>query len=463
VASPRTDPRDLAAEALLRLERRGGRLRAALDAARRRLGDARDRGLLTELCQGTVRRRGTLDALLATRSSRPLARLDAPVRVALRLALDQALFLDRVPVHAAVDHAVGWCARQVGARPAGYVNGVLRALLRDVEGPARGPEDPRRDVPREDGSALRLRAAVFADPERDAVANLAARYAMPAWLLDRWQARWGIPRAAAIARAGITRPPVTLRARIPRADLEARLAERGVAFRHGPGPDALLPAEGEAARRMALRGDEAVVQDATSQRVAPLLAPRAGEALLDLCAAPGGKSLHLADLLGRGRLVACDVDARKLARLEALPVPRDGLAFECVKLEREGPLPFAPGSFDAVLVDAPCSNTGVLRRRVEARWRLGPRDVDALAALQGTLLDRCVPVLAPGGRIVYSTCSLEPEEDEDVLAAFLARHPDFEGETAFRVWPGREADGGYAALLRAPGGAPGSDEVSGPP
>ncbi len=440
--------RDIAADLLLRVDRKGGRIDQGLEGERERLPDARDRGLLTELAYGCVRRRGTLDAVLASGSKRPVPRLNAAVRVALRLALYQILFLDRVPAHAAVDHAVGWAKGHAGGPRAGYVNGVLRGLLRSIEGPAAGRTNERKDVPREDGSALRFKKNLFPDPAGNLAGNLSTRFGMPQWLVERWLERWGAQRVGQILRAGIQRPPLTVRARTSRDALAAALKEREVAFEAGPGEAALRVADGESAVALVLGSGDAAVQDGTSQRVAPLVEAAPGEVVLDLCAAPGGKTLHLADLMKQGRIVACDVDAERMALLEGLRERMGAIDYETVCLDPEAALPFEPRTFDAILVDAPCSNTGVLRRRVEARWRLRAQDITTLASIQADLLERCLPVLKEGGRIVYSTCSLEPEENEDVVAAFVERHPEFVVEPGFRSWPRAEADGGFGVVLR---------------
>ncbi len=439
--------RDIAADLLLRFDRKGERVSAGLDAARESMADHRERGLLTELAYGCVRRQGTLDALIASASTRPVHLLHASLRTALRLALYQVFFLDRVPSHAAVDHAVGWARGVAGPGRAGFVNGVARNLLRAIEGKARGTDQGRRDIPREDGTAIRMQRDVFPDPADGLGEHLAARYGMPLWLVERWLGAWGEARTLQILRAGIQRPPVTVRARIDRAELMAKLKERDIACDAGPGDTALCLADGEAAVQLTVRSGDAAVQDATSQRVAPAVAPTPGESVLDLCAAPGGKTLHLADLMGSGRIVACDVDAAKVALLEGLAERMGDIDYETVLLEPESKLPFAPESFDAILVDAPCSNTGVLRRRVEARWRLRPKDIASLVRIQAALLARCVPALKPGGRIVYSTCSLEAEENEALVEAFVASHPAFEAKVAFRAWPRENADGGFVAVL----------------
>ncbi|MDA1195221.1 MAG: methyltransferase domain-containing protein [Planctomycetota bacterium] len=444
--------RDLAADLLLRLDRGGGRMKDSLPAARRALVDPRERALLTELAYGTLRRQGTLDAVLASFSSRPIERLNAALRIAIRLGAYQLFFLDRIPNHAAVDHAVGWASKHAGAKRAGFVNGVLRALIRGIAGPATGATESRRDVPREDGGAVRMKGDVFPDPETHAAANLGARYGMPTWSVQRWLRAFGTDRTSDILRAGIGRPPLTLRARGTTEALTAALDERGLAWELRAG--AVCLRGGDEAVEPLLEEGHATVQDATSQRVVPCLALQPGQRVLDLCAAPGGKTLQAADELRQGEVVACDIDPRKIALLEALRPRMGAVNYHVKRVAPEGPLPFEPASFDAVLIDAPCTNTGVYARRVEARWRARPDDAATLAAVQGDLLDRAAGLVRPGGRLVYSTCSIEPAENEGVFEAFLARHVGWTGEVAFRTWPSADGDGGFAAVLMPPVAAP---------
>jgi 16S rRNA (cytosine967-C5)-methyltransferase len=440
--------RDLAAELLLAQDRQGLWVSVGLEAARSQLADPRDRGLLTEMALGCVRQQGTLDAVLASFSSRPVPKLDPALRVALRLGLYQILFLERVPPHAAVDQTMRWARKRAGAKRAGFVNAVLRSVLRDLQGDAEGAEDLRRDVPREDGSALRFGKTVFVDPQRHPHENLGQRFSMPTWLVARWQAAWGAERCAEVLRAACTRPPLSLRPRRGRAALTSALDEYGIDHEDVSESEGVLLRSGEGVVGTLLEEGLAAVQDLTSQRVAPLLAPQEGEDLLDLCAAPGGKALHLADLLGRGTLTACDVDPDKLKALTGLTPLMGEVVYRVHPLPETGALPLPHGGYDGILIDAPCSNTGVLRRRVEARWRLDPEDFAALATIQLSLLERSLPLLRAGGRIVYSTCSLESEENEDVVAAFCAAHPEFHAEPAYREWPGRDADGGCGFVLR---------------
>ncbi|MDJ0974566.1 MAG: transcription antitermination factor NusB [Planctomycetota bacterium] len=442
--------RDHAADLLLEWDKTRAFVREPLAQRRAALSDPRERGLLTELVYGPIRQLGTLDKILERFASRPLRALNAGVRTAVRLGLYQVLYLDRVPAHAAVDHAVGWARGRSGPKRAGFVNGVLRGTLRAVEGKATGEEQLRRDVPRPDGTCVRFKRDVFADPAKDEAANLAQRWSMPRWLVERWVQTFGTLPAIDLLRTGIQRPALGVRARDDAAALLARLAAAGADVRAGPVDGSLVVPSGEAHVLAEVEAGHAAIQDPTSQRVAPLCAAGPGARVLDLCAAPGGKTLHLADLMQSGSVVAADVDAAKVEALKDLAPRMGAVTLETHHLAPAGALPFESGTFDAVLVDAPCTNTGVLRRRVEARWRLTAKDIGALATIQRGLLEAALPLLVPGGRLVYSTCSLEPEENEVVTRAMAAAHPELAMQEAYRVVPGADHDGGFAVVFTVP-------------
>ena len=439
--------RTLAADLLLRQDQKGLWVSRGLEEARAKLDDPRERGLLTELALGTVRTQGTLDAVLGAFSSRPVHKLDPALRIALRMGLYQLLFLSRIPDHAAVDQAVRWTRRKAGGKRGGFVNGVLRSVLRARVGPAVGAEQPRRDVPLEDGAAVRFDRDVFPDPARDLDAYLAARYSMPDWLVAQWRDAWGEERCLDALRGSATRPPLTLRARGGRPALVEALQAQDIPFDAPPASDAVLVREKESDALALVEQGLATVQDLTSQRVAPLLGAGAGDTVLDLCAAPGGKSLQLADLMQTGTVTACDVDPKKVKALATLSERMGEVDFRVQPVPTKGPLPFEAASFDGVLIDAPCSNTGVLRRRVEARWRLVPDDMTKLAAIQLDLLRRAAPLVRKGGRIVYSTCSLETGENEEVVEAFIDGAEGWSSTAAYRVGPSCDADGGCAFVL----------------
>jgi len=416
--------------------------------------DRRDRDLTTELVYGTLRRRGTLDQVVGQFVRRPLANVQPRVLEILRLGAYQLLFLDKVPASAAVNEAARIAGR-VGSRgTVGFVNGCLRALSRAIvaKGPTAG-EDPRRALPRGDGEFCVLSRAVLPDPERSLASYLAAAWSHPEWLVRRWLGRYGEATTRRLCEQGNAHPGVVLRVnhlRTTRDGLAAELRRTG-RWPTPVGPDHLmLDRAGDLGDLRAVADGLCTVQGVAASMAAVWLAPRPGERVLDVCAAPGSKACQLAELAGgQATVVALDVSQRRIRqvaengrRLGArtlLPVVGDGCA--CERLFAE--------PFDAVLVDVPCSNTGVLARRVECRWRLSPERIAEVAALQRRLLAAAAPVVRPGGRLVYSTCSLEPDENEQAVESFCRDHPQFQVAQAENILPPDTGDdGGYLALMR---------------
>jgi 16S rRNA (cytosine967-C5)-methyltransferase len=453
--------RKTAVETILACEREGRFLHRELDRRLRSLVlDPRDRALLRELVLGPVRRRGTLDAVLAAYAPRGLRGIRPRLLEILRQAVHQILFLERVPARAAVDEAVKLVREAFPDPMPGFANGLLRAVLRGAERrEAAGADAPgRRTLPREDGSAWVFDRDVFPDPLASPAAHLAAKWSHPEWLVARWLGRLSPEETESLLAANDRVPALGLRAnplRASRDDLARRLAAAGIAARPVDGaPDSLVVAAGAAGPVEALPGFEEglfVVQDPTAARVAPLLEPEPGRSYLDVGAAPGGKATHLAILARDGaRIVAADPSAERLARV-AENAARLGLrSIECVEMDgRDAGARFGP-IFDGVLVDAPCSNTGTLGRRVEARWRLDPEDLVTLPDLQLALLIGAAGAVKPGGRLVYGTCSVEEEENEAVVRRFLAARPGFALASESTAWPHRgDGDGGYSAVLLA--------------
>jgi len=385
----------------------------ALAPVRETVPDARDRALLTALVYGATRHRLTLDALARAASGRKT--IDSGLLPILRVALYQLFFLTKIPPHAAVNEAVEE-ARRAAPKAAPFVNAVLRGAQR-LEG---GPHPlPRPGLP-----TLGLKTALWGS---DPAERLSVAYSHPEWLVRRWLGHgWGLERVEAICAADNIPPVVTV---------------AGVAVAGDP-----RNVEG-------FKEGKVRVQDETAARVAPLLDPKPSETILDLCAAPGGKSAHLASLTN-GLVVALDVSP------ERIRLVRDSVkAFANVRIVcADGRRPPLRAVFDAVLADVPCSNTAVLGRRADARWRLTPKDFEKLRPLQDALLDAAASLVKPGGRLAYSTCSLEPQENEDRSAAFVKRRPEFKIGAETRSDPANGAGGGYAALL-----TPGPEPRSGPP
>ncbi len=395
--------RDLAFQVLRRVEEGGAFASRALDAALASAGplDPREAGLATELVYGTLRRSLSLDAALAPCSRRPLDRVDPAARVALRLGAYQLLYL-RTPPHAAVGEAVALAKRVDRGRAAGFVNAVLRALARDP----RLPEPP----------------PFAADP----AGHLALAESLPRWLAEEWVAWLGPEEALALARA--MNQPAPLSARSPQRDeLLARLRAAGLeAAPAARSPSGLLLRGGSvaalarAAGALPFQVQDEGAQLATLYAAGDLAGRRAR--VLDACAAPGGKAFHLAELLAPGsEVVAVEIHPRKAEAL-AQEARARGLTVQVVRADASGPIPgLAFGSFDAVLVDAPCAGLGTLRRHPELKQRRRPEDLPRLAAVQAAILENALRYAGPGSPVTYAVCSLSRAEGPLLAAAFLAR------------------------------------------
>ena len=402
-----TEARALAFSVLQRVEEQGAYSDVALDAALRacRDLDERERALATQLVYGVLRQRGCIDHVLRRCCRQPLERLETAVLLLLRLGAYQLFYLDRVPQRAAV-HTTVELARRLGLeRATGLINAVLRAAIR------------------------RCDEINWPDPAAGAE-QMAVSCSLPLWLARRWLRQYDGETAVALARSQSKEPPVTLRVNTittSRDEVLAILAQAGVdarACRYAA--EGVVLGGGVAALRQ-LDPAWYQVQDEASMLIAPLLQVQAGERVIDVCAAPGGKTTHLAAISANAAAItAVDIHA---ARLKTLRQAAQRLECACIETRccdmtgAELPLPGA--AFDKVLVDAPCSGLGVLRRTPELRWRRVEEDVARLAALQGKILANAAALLAPGGRLVYSLCTTTAEESWQVVDEFLAAHGDF--------------------------------------
>jgi 16S rRNA (cytosine967-C5)-methyltransferase len=396
-----TPARRIAFEILLRVETQSSYAAELLHSPLTDSLSERDAALCTEIVLGTLRWQRQLDFVAQYFAQGKWERFDPEVRVALRMGLYQLRFLTRVPARAAVHETVEMVKGAGKGSAAGLVNAVLR------KGGEMGPSS--------------LRPAEMPDEEWWSIET-----SHPLWLLERWIQRYGREEALALARAN-NQPPVTFfrlnpASRSP-AEIEEELRRERVRIRPGNFLKSCFAVEREnIAKTEVYRRGEVVIQDEASQIVPHLTDVREGQRVLDLCAAPGNKTGLLAQWAGRsGMVVACDIH---LHRLRQFVMPPALANVHRVVLDGEQPLPFRP-LFDRILVDAPCSGTGTLRRNPELKWRLAPADIAAMAEKQLLLLESASQALVPGGRLVYSTCSLEREENQGVVEHFLQSHPDF--------------------------------------
>lgn len=445
-----TAPRMVAIRVVERVQRAGAYADLALHHAlvQSNMPPA-DRALATELVYGTLRWRGRLDYLLSRALERDLAKLEPFVVSALRVGAYQICFSDRIPATAAVDEAVR-CVRALGLeRATGLVNAVLRRIARE-------------------GESFALPA--LAD---DPLGHLVHACSIPEWLAKRWLEAYGPEEAAQLAKAMNEPAPVTVRVNRTRTTRDALLPELKTRFPDAApcryAPDGIvLGRRGDVGQDPAFLAGLISPQDEASQLVVHWLDPRPGERILDLCAAPGTKTAAIAErLAGSGQVLALDRHERRLG-LVGRGLRRLGLGGVAVA-ERDATKSLSDllahgGPFDRILVDAPCSGLGALRRNPDARWRVRPEDLGELAKIQRQLLESAAGLLKPGGVLVYSTCTVTPEENEAVIRGFLATRASWRiapredapaelqtliGEDGFlRLLPHRDdTDGFFAARL----------------
>jgi 16S rRNA (cytosine967-C5)-methyltransferase len=403
VQRPPTTGRELALQNLLAIEAEGAYANLAGHQPKGTLSEP-ERRLAHELTQGVTRRRGTLDWTLSKLLKDPLSKLTPAIRNVLRLGAYQLLFLERVPDAAAVNESVK-LARQYGHEGvAKLVNGVLRSLGRQKD---------------------QLEPPTFADSPVDA---LEARYSLPRWLAERWHRDFGA-EAEGLGAWSIKTPHLALRAntlKVTPEQLAEALTAAGVAFE----PSTVAP-EG-----FRLQGTVDVtalpgynegwwyVQDEGAMAVSRCLAPQPGEVVIDVGAAPGGKTTHLAQLMdNRGEIFAVDAHAGRLRRLEE-NAERLGVTIAHSTTLDATDLSTLPAA-DRILLDVPCSGLGVLPRKPDVRWRQNPEAIAGLTDVQGKLLEAAATQLKPGGTIVYCTCTISPEENQAVIRRFLQAHPEF--------------------------------------
>lgn len=408
--------------------------RAALPASRGSGLSPLDRALCQELVYGAVRWQATLDWLIARKTEG--RQQNAGIQNLLRLGLYQIFWLDKIPPHAAVHETVELAKREGFGPKAGFINAVLRGYLREFDATEKALEDLK-------------------------TSNPAIGFSHPQWLVERWQKRFGDEHTQKLLEWNNTPPKNFARVNTLKTDagkLIEKWREEDVEYdfvRHNFLADLEntafeLKSHPPLASLKSFQDGWFYIQD-PSTLLAPLeLASRPGETILDLCAAPGGKTTFIAQQINKeGKIVACDVSAE---RLKLIQENCQRLGVTCVEMIENSAFNFQPprvaSTFNKILIDAPCSNTGVLRRRVDLRWRVTPDEILRLQQAQLDLLKLAAPMLKPGGVLVYSTCSLEPEENSAVIQEFLRAHPAFKLERERELLPFADSvDGAFVARL----------------
>ncbi len=452
LSSQKISARRLAYSILLRVETEAAYASELLHNRLDATTDERDAALATELVMGTLRWQRPIDFFIERYTRRQTSALDREVLIVLRLGIYQLRHLTRIPPRAAVNETVELTRLARKKSAAALVNAALRKAA--VE----------RELP----------MAKFLPSEMGTADGLALKYSHPTWLVERWIRNFGEQRTIALMESNNRRPEqacVLLNA-AHRAKAIESLRNDGVTLEQGHLlREAMIVRSGNLRKASAFRNGWIGIQDEASQLVPLLLGAKRGETVLDLCAAPGGKTIILANRVGsEGQVVAADLRETRLQSMRARIAGMDARNISLVALDGTRELPFA-SQFDRILVDAPCSGTGTLARNPEIRWRLKPEDLTDLHQRQATLVRSALAHLAPEGALLYSTCSLEPEENESVVREVLSSEPQFRGETveiphetltaeansatlvgedgAFRTFsPRHGTDGFFGALIR---------------
>jgi 16S rRNA (cytosine967-C5)-methyltransferase len=398
--------RGLAVRILTRVEVQGSYVNLLLQKNLTKLTDPRDRQFVTLLVNGTLKHRLTLDYALRLHLSKPMSSLPHEVRAILRIGAFQLLYLDKVPPPAAVNESVE-LAKQF-PKFTGLVNGVLRNVMK------KGWNFP------------------WPDAKRETARYLSVRYSHPEWMIRRWLKRWGREETEALCQANNEPAQTWIRTntlQITRADLMALLMEEGITVEPGTRvPESIKIQDfGSLDRLKSYRKGLFTVQDESSQLVAHLVAPRPGQQVLDTCSAPGGKTTHLAQVMqNQGKILAFDIHEQKLELVNQL-AQRLGITIIQTQLGDARDLTgIKPLSQQRVLVDAPCSGLGVIRRKADLRWQKEEQDLPNFPLLQYAILERAASCVEAGGDLIYSTCTIEPEENFELVKMFRAEHSEFE-------------------------------------
>jgi 16S rRNA (cytosine967-C5)-methyltransferase len=402
--------RGAAVRLLNRVERSDSYLDRVLDAELRdpELSDL-DKGLLTELAHGVLRWQNKLDWVLNGFSHGNFQKSEVNIKNTLRVALYQILFLDRIPHAAAVNEAVDLIKRVRGEKIGGLVNAVLRNIIRNIEG---------------------IR---YPDPHDDFVQYLSVMYSHPHWMVKRWVKRFGPDETKKLLVANNERPGLSLRVnklKTQPAEFVAMLEQQHIQYTGSTHVDFFVKVKSltRIGQMELFRRGFFTIQDESAVLPCLMLAPRPGERVIDLCAAPGGKTTAMAEMMkNEGEIIAIDKYEVKLTSIKGAC---DRLGLRNVRLVAVDAATMESEQADKVLLDAPCSGLGVLAKKPDIKWKRDITDILKLANMQSALMDNAARLVKPGGVLVYSTCTTEPEENQEIVSRFLSRHPEFTLEDA---------------------------------
>ncbi len=443
----KNNPRAIAVDILNRVDETDSFAEPILDShlARDIFNNIHDKRLLTELVYGSLRMKGHLDWIIGHFYSGRLKSLDTGIKNILRTGLYQLIFTDRIPEFAAVDEAVKITKKRYPGR-SGLVNAILR-------------------------NAIRKKGEIkYPDIDKTPSSHISVVYSHPLWLVERWIEIFGIEETREICKAGNETPPLALRVNRLKTDrnkILKALSDDGFTVRPAQfSPDGIILSHPPVPLRETkyYTMGHIRIQDEASQLITCLVNPKPGEAIIDICAGVGGKTTHMAEMMqNKGMILALDIAHKKIQALKGMSERLGATTIDTLVVDATlEPKEKLQGKFDRALVDAPCSGLGTLRRNPEIKWRMLPEDLESFPPFQKSILKNAGHYLKRGGILVYSTCTIMPEENEDVVEAFLSDNPGFEkihptasisnelidNEGFFRTYPHRHGtDGFFGAVL----------------
>ncbi|MBN2316559.1 MAG: methyltransferase domain-containing protein [Sedimentisphaerales bacterium] len=441
--------REIAVEVLNRCDPKRRNAGPVLD---RLLGETDQRQKATDLIFGTLRNRGAIDTVIAEFSGRPVERIQDKLLSIIRIGVYELIYCPATEEYAIVNEAVECAKTNAGVKQAGFVNAVLRQIIRHIDHRRKplSQADVRRTLIQTASYGCEFDMDFLPDIKTSLTEYLSVVFSLPQWLVSNWLDEFGEESVRQICLASNRKPSITLRPnrlkttavalaeKLRQADIEAEISsDESMIKIKSPRAISELPGFAEG---------EFIVQDITASQPVRLLNPQKGWTILDLCAAPGVKTTQLAEATkDSAEITATDINPRRLEKIKE-NIARLGLkSIDVVDYKK-----FPDASFDSVVLDVPCSNTGVLAKRIEARYRINPEDIQSLTKIQNDLLEAAVASVKPHGKICYSTCSIQRTENNELIQSFLKRNPIFELECEELILPSAEDfdhDGGYTAVL----------------
>ena len=418
----------------------------------RRLHETDQRQRATDLVFGTMRNRGAIDKVIAAFSSRPVERIEGELLAIIRVGVYELIYCPATQEHAIVNEAVEYAKAATGKKQVGFVNAVLRQIIRHIshrQSPL-SQADAERTLIQTTSSGCEFDTDFLPDRKSCPATYLATVFSLPEWLITDWLIEFGEEFARQICLASNRKPSITIRPnklRTTTTALAEKFRQTGIEQEISSDDSMIKIKSPQAVSQLpGFAQGEFIVQDMTASRPVRLLNPQPGWTILDLCAAPGVKTTQLAEATGdSGKIIATDINGRRLERVKENIIRLGIKSIDIVSYEK-----LSDFQFDCVLLDVPCSNTGVLAKRIEVRYRISPEAIQALTSTQKILLSTAAAKIKPHGRICYSTCSIQKAENSVLIRDFLKRNPAFalEGEELILPSSGEfDYDGGYTAIL----------------